>query len=134
MFRLCSINQAFGISVMVEKPATIDAYIAAQPPVTQTALRAIRAAIQRGMPNAQETIAYSIPAYRLNGRLVLYFAGWKRHCAVYPVSAPMRRALGEELAPHAAAKDSLHFPLGKPVPEPLIERIAAFRAAEGYGA
>lgn len=118
---------------MSDKPATIDAYIAAQPPQVQAPLGEIRAAIRRGMPAAQETIGYGIPAYRLNGRLVLYFAGWKKHCAVYPVSQAMRDALGEALAPYAAKTDSLHFKLGAPVPGALIEQIAAFRASENYG-
>lgn len=117
---------------MSEKPATIDAYIGAQPPPVRAALEDIRAAIGRGMPQAQEAIAYGIPAYRLGGRLVLYFAGWKKHCAVYPLSEAMREAFGEALAPYAAKKDSLHFKLGAPVPSGLIQQIAAFRASEDY--
>lgn len=110
----------------------VDAYIAAQPPAAQPALRAVRDAIRRAMPQAEESISYKIPTYRLAGRAVLYFAGWKRHVALYPTSTAMLAALADELAPHRAAKDSLHFPLAEPPLIALIERIAAFRAAEAY--
>lgn len=114
-------------------PASIDAYIAAQPEAARPALAAVRTAIRRGMPKATESIAYGMPAYSLNGRRVLYFAGWKAHVAVYPTSRAMEAALGDALSPHRAAKDSLHFKLNQPMPVALIERIAAYRAEEAYG-
>src|SRR5262245_15328186 len=113
-------------------PASIDGYIAAQPEAARPALEAVRAAIRRGMPRAVESIAYGMPAYSLDGKRVLYFAGWKAHIAVYPTSRAMEAALGDALAPYRAAKDSLHFKLTQPPPVGLIERIAAFRAEEDY--
>jgi uncharacterized protein YdhG (YjbR/CyaY superfamily) len=111
---------------------SVEAYIAAQPPAAQPSLRAVREAILRGMPEAEETFAYSMPAYALDGRRVLYFAGWKTHVALYPTSRAMLAAMGEELAPYRGAKDSLRFSLAEPAPAALIERIAAFRASETY--
>lgn len=112
---------------------TVDDYIAAQPEASRPALEAMRAAIRKAMPEAEEQIAYQIPAYRLGGKRVLYFAGWKKHLALYPTSKAMLAALGPELKPHRAAKDSLHFSLTQPLPVELIEKIAAFRATENYG-
>lgn len=112
---------------------TVDDYIAAQPEASRPALEAMRAAIRKAMPQAEEHIAYQIPAYRLGGRRALYFAGWKKHLALYPTSTAMLAALGPELEPHRAAKDSLHFSLAQPLPVELIEKVAAFRAAEDYG-
>jgi uncharacterized protein YdhG (YjbR/CyaY superfamily) len=111
---------------------TVDDYIAAQPEASRPRLQAIRAAIRKAMPLAEERIAYKIPAYRLDGRNLLYFAGWKNHLALYPTSTAMIAAMGDDLAPHRAAKDSLHFKHSQPLPVELIERIAAFRATEGY--
>lgn len=112
--------------------SSVEAYIAAQPPASQPLLRAVRQAIRKGMPKAEESIAYQIPAYALGGRRVLYFAGWKKHLALYPTSTAMLAAMGDELEPYRAAKDSLHFSLARPVPTELIEKIAAFRATEDY--
>ena len=114
-------------------PASIDAYIAAQPEAARLALEAVRAANRRRMPAATESIAYGMPAYSLDGKRVLYFAGWKAHIAVYPTSRAMEAVLGEAIASYRAAKDSLHFKLNQPTPVELIERIAAFRAEEDYG-
>ncbi len=115
------------------KPASVDAYIAAQPEAVRPVLSQVRAAILAGMPAATEQIAYQIPAYRLDGRLALYFAGWKKHYAVYPLSEAMRAAFASELAAYSLDKGTIRFPLDQPVPADLIARLAAFRAAENYG-
>ena len=77
-------------------------------------------------------MSYKMPTFRLDGVALLYFAAWKTHLALYPTSPAMESAFGEALAPHRAAKSSLHFKLSRPLPVELIERIAAFRAAEDY--
>jgi uncharacterized protein YdhG (YjbR/CyaY superfamily) len=112
---------------------TVDEYIASQPPKTRPVLQCVRRAILRGMPNAVEGIAYQMPAYALEGRRLLYFAGWKAHYAVYPLSTPMNATFEDELSRYVCSKGTIRFPLDGPVPEALIERLAAFRAAEPYG-
>ncbi len=64
--------------------ATIDAYIAAQPAAARSALEKMRRVIGKAIPDADEAISYGMPAYRLRGRVVVYFAGWKQHTALYP--------------------------------------------------
>ena len=59
-------------------------YIASHPPAVQRALKRVRSAIRKGMPKAEEVISYQIPAYKVDGRAVLYFAGWKAHYSLYP--------------------------------------------------
>jgi uncharacterized protein YdhG (YjbR/CyaY superfamily) len=75
-------------------------------------------------------ISYQIPAYKLPGGTVLYFAGWKQHFSLYPATGGLLRAFGDELAPYQVSKGTLRFPLSQPVPLKLIERIARFRAKE----
>jgi len=75
-------------------------------------------------------ISYQIPAYRLQGGAVLYFAGWKRHYSLYPASDRMVRAFKSELAPYKISKGTIRFPLSEPVPVKLIADIAKFRAKE----
>ncbi len=105
---------------------TADEYFAAQPEATRKILEEARAAIRKAMPEAKETISYKIPAYKIDGRAVLYLAGWKEHISIYPIGA----AFGEEIKPYIAGKGTLKFPLAKKVPITLIARIAKFRAAE----
>lgn len=109
---------------------SVDAYLAVQPEPARAALALVRQAIRRAIPSAEECISYQIPAYKLNGRAVLYFAGWKNHFSLYPASAPLLAAFPSELSRYTISKGTIRFPLAEPVPENLIERLARFRAEE----
>jgi uncharacterized protein YdhG (YjbR/CyaY superfamily) len=108
----------------------VDEYIAAQPAAGQAVLGAVRSAIRKALPKAEEVISYKMPAYKLKGAIVLYFAGWKQHYSLYPVGDRLVAVLKKELTPYKISKGTIRFPLGKPVPVKLIERIAKFRATE----
>ena len=107
---------------------SVTAYIAKQPKAVQMILRRVRGIIRKAMPGAEETISYQIPAYKLHGSVVIYFAGWKQHYSLYPATGPLVEALGDELAPYRISKGTIRFPLSEPVPGKLIERIVKFRA------
>jgi uncharacterized protein YdhG (YjbR/CyaY superfamily) len=109
---------------------SVDAYIAAQPEAVQGSLARVRSAIRKAVPGAAEEISYKIPAYKLQGAIVLYFAGWKQHYSIYPASEGVVGAFKAELEPYEVSKGTIRFPLSKPVPEKLIGRIAKFRAKE----
>ena len=112
------------------KPSTVTAYIAAQPPPVRGMLVKVRAAIRAAVPAATEDIAYGLARYKLDGTMLLYFAGWKQHYSLYPAYPSIAKALAKELAPYAVDKGTIRFPLTAPVPEALIARIAKLRAAE----
>ena len=78
---------------MAERFTLVDEYIAAQPAAAQPALRRVRAAIREALPQAQETIAYNIPAYKLEGASVVQFAASKDHYALYLVDFADRGSL-----------------------------------------
>lgn len=109
---------------------SVDEYIASQPERVQGVFKRVRSAIRKAIPGAEEVISYQIPAYKLHGRAVLYFAGWRQHYSLYPATGPIVAALQDELAPYEVAKGTIRFPLSRPVPVKLIERIARFRANE----
>ena len=109
---------------------TIAEYIAMQPPAAQIVLERVRGAIAKAVPDAEECISYQIPAFKLHGRVLLYFAGWKEHYSVYPASDAMTAAFEGELDAYRVSKGTLRFPLSEPVPTKLIGRIAKFRAEE----
>src|SRR6476620_6783416 len=93
-------------------------------------VESVRRAMLKAVPNAQEGLAYQMPAYTLNGVGMLYFAGWKSHYSLYPASDALVEAFARELAPYERSKGTLKFPLSEPVPVRLIERIAPFRARQ----
>ncbi len=109
------------------EPTSVEAYLTALPEPAQAILRQVRAALLSALPGAEEVISYQIPALRLERRVVLYFAGWKQHFSLYPVSG--LEALADELAPYVAGKGTLRFALAEPVPVALLGRIAQLRAA-----
>jgi uncharacterized protein YdhG (YjbR/CyaY superfamily) len=109
---------------------SVDDYIAPQPEAAQAVLERVRSIIRKALPAAEEAISYQIPAYKLRGQAVVYFAGWKQHYSLYPATAPLVKAFKAELAPYELSKGTIRFPLGETVPAKLIERIAKFRARE----
>jgi uncharacterized protein YdhG (YjbR/CyaY superfamily) len=109
---------------------SVDQYIAAQPGAVAAVLARVRSAIRKAMPRAEEVISYKMPAYKLHGEVVLYFAAWKRHYSLYPAGAPLVAAFKDELASYRVDKGTIRFPLAEPVPVKLIGRIAKFRAQE----
>jgi len=113
------------------RPASVDEYIAAQAPASHLPLRRVRAAIRRALPGAEEVLSYGIPAYRQAGRIVVYFAGWKAHYAIYPLTARVTAALGPALDRYdQSGRGTIRFPYEAAVPGPLIGRIAKLRAEE----
>ena len=107
---------------------TVDAYIASFPTATQRVLEDVRRAMHGAVPGAGETISYDIPTLTLEGRPVVYFAGWKRHVSVYPVpdgDAEFEAAL----APYRSGASTAKFPLTEPVPYELISQIATLLAS-----
>jgi uncharacterized protein YdhG (YjbR/CyaY superfamily) len=109
---------------------SVDEYIASQPKTAQRVLKRVRSTIRKAVPRAEETISYGIPTYKLHGRPVLYFGGWKDHYSMYPSSDQLIAVLKEQRAPYEVAKGTIRFPLSEPVPTRLIERIAKLRAKE----
>jgi len=114
---------------MAARFATVEEYIGSFPGDVQDILREVRSTIHGAVPGAGERISYGIAAFTLGGRDLVYFAGWQKHISVYPVPAG-DADLTTDLAPYLAAKGTLRFPLGKPIPYPLIGRVAAALARQ----
>ena len=107
---------------------SVDAYIAAQPDAARPVLKRLRALLRAALPKAEEVISYQIPAYKLGGRAVIYFAGWKKHYSLYPLTDDLVAALGAKIETYETRKGTIRFPLDAPIPEGLVTRIAKFRA------
>ncbi|HSU59151.1 MAG TPA: DUF1801 domain-containing protein [Bryobacteraceae bacterium] len=110
-------------------PNSVDEYIAAQPEAMQPKLEQVRTAIRRAVPEALEGIGYGMPGYKLHGKPMLYYAGFKEHYSLFAASGTFFAALKDELSGYDLRKGTIHFELAKPVPVKLIGRIAKLRAA-----
>jgi uncharacterized protein YdhG (YjbR/CyaY superfamily) len=109
---------------------SVEEYMASHPVAVRGTLELVRGAILKALPGADEVISYRMPTYKIDGELVLHFAGWKQHYSLYPVGERLITAFKDELARYKVEKSTLRFPLSEPVPVKLIERIAKFRAKE----
>ncbi|MEO7724034.1 MAG: DUF1801 domain-containing protein [Chthoniobacterales bacterium] len=92
-------------------------------------LEKIRATIRKAVPRATETISYRMPAFSLDGRMLVYFAAFKKHIGLYP---PVRdnAKLVREVAPYAGEEGNLKFHFDRPIPYPLIARIVRSKAKQ----
>ena len=108
---------------------TVDEYIRTFPADVQRILEKIRETIQKAAPEAVETISYQMPAFKLNGRILVYFAAWQNHIGFYPTPS-VTEAFKKELSPYKRAKGSVRFPIENPIPYDLVKKIVAFRMKE----
>jgi uncharacterized protein YdhG (YjbR/CyaY superfamily) len=117
------------VSIKEGKATDIDGYIAAFPKETQQKLQQVRAQIKKSAPLAVETISYGIPAFKLNGYQLVYFAGYKNHIGLYPapVTSPLFKKV---LSAYKTGKGTVQFPLDQPLPLELVAKIVIFRAHE----
>lgn len=112
-------------------PTTVDEYLATVPEARRPAVEALRRTIRAAAPEATETIAYQMPAYRSHGRQFLVsFGAYKHHNSLFPASEAVVEALGAELTPYLAGKGTIRFPADRPIPTGLVARIVAVRLAE----
>lgn len=114
--------------------ASVDAYLAAQPPAVAAAVQQVRETLREALPGAVEAISYQVPTFKLHGRNLVHYAGYPHHVGVYPVTEALAEAMGDELAPFRSGKATLRFPLDQPLPLALIRRIAQQRWKEGSAA
>ncbi|MGH9140604.1 MAG: iron chaperone [Vicinamibacterales bacterium] len=110
--------------------ASVDEYIGAQPSAARAVLERVRRIIRKAVPAAREGISYGIPTCYLHDRVVLYFAGWKQHYSIYPITKRLAAAFADELASHDVRKSTIRFSFSDPIPVQLIGRLATFRAKE----
>ena len=110
--------------------ASVGDYLAAQPKASQKLLKKVRSTIRQAVPAVKESLSYKIPTYKLDGEVMLYFAGWARHYSLYPCGPRLVAAFKKELAPYEWSKGTIRLPLSEDVPVTLIAAIARFRAKE----
>src|SRR5262245_5524880 len=114
--------------------AQVRRYVAKQPAKHRAALRTIRAIIRATAPRAVEHFSYGIPGFRLNERPLVWYAAFKQHLSLYPVTASIKRALADAIDGYQTSTGTIRLPLDEPMPAALIKRIVKMRAREARAA
>lgn len=115
---------------MAAKPNNIDEYLAGLTDDKRTALEEIRRIIRTAVPEAEECISYQLPAFRLNGKLLVAFGATKNHCAFYPCSSSTIEAHKGDLKDYDTSKGTIRFPANNPLPADLVRKLVIYRIEE----
>src|SRR5262249_55135186 len=115
---------------MPSKPKTIDEYLATLSDEKRAALEKIRKAIKAAAPKAEECMAYSLPAFRLNGKLLVCFRAAANHCAFHPMSGSVVESLKNDLKNYDTSKGTIRFDPDRPLPATLVKKLVKTRIAE----
>jgi uncharacterized protein YdhG (YjbR/CyaY superfamily) len=110
--------------------AEIDEYLRGVDEPKRRTLQALRRTILEIVPDAEQGISYRVPAFRIRGKVVAGFAAFKDHLSYLPFSGSVLGQLGDELREYTMTKSALHFPVDRPLPKQIVERLIAVRLTE----
>jgi uncharacterized protein YdhG (YjbR/CyaY superfamily) len=111
-------------------PATVDEYMAGLPAPQRAALEELRATIRAAAPDAAESIAYQMPAFRQEGKFLVSYAAFRDHYSLFPASGAVIDELDEEIRLYLSGKGTIRFPANRPIPISLVRRIVEIRVRE----
>jgi uncharacterized protein YdhG (YjbR/CyaY superfamily) len=113
-----------------QKPATVDEYLASVSPDQRALLQKLRKTIHAVAPKVEECISYGIPAFRLNGRSLVFFGAWANHCSFYPGSSTTLKNFRDDLKSFQVSKGTIRFSPDRPLPLALVKKLVKARMAE----
>ena len=113
-----------------QKPRTIDDYLAGVSPDKRALLQKLRETIHAVAPKTEECISYGIPAFRLNGRALVFFGAWANHCSFYPGSSTTLKKFRGDLKGFQITKGTIRFSPDNPLPMTLVKKVVKARIAE----
>jgi uncharacterized protein YdhG (YjbR/CyaY superfamily) len=115
--------------------SSVDDYLATLPDDRRAGVESLRRTVAAAAPEAVETIAYQMPAFRSHGgQFLVSFASYRKHYSLFPASEAVVAALGDELTPYLAGKGTIRFAADRPIPVELVARVVAVRVAENAAA
>lgn len=115
------------------RPKTIDEYLAGAKPEQRVVLEKLRRTIHAAAPGAEEYIGYGLAGFKFNGRPLVYFGAWEKHCALYAASPAIQKKFHKELQGFEQSKGTIKFTPEKPLPVALVKKLVKARLAENGG-
>jgi uncharacterized protein YdhG (YjbR/CyaY superfamily) len=111
------------------KAKTVSGYLASLSGENRAELNNLRKNIRAAAPGAEECISYQMPAFRFDGRMLVWYGAWENHCALYPGTSiePFKKALGRF---DTGSKGTIRFQADDPLPTTLVRRLVKARIAQ----
>jgi uncharacterized protein YdhG (YjbR/CyaY superfamily) len=126
-----SLHTSRGTAYVGRVPASeIDAYLATVSEPGRSTLEEMRRRILHVIPNAEQTLSYKVPAFKVDGKVVAGFAAFKNHLSYLPHSGSVLAALSDETRDYDQTKSALHFAMDVPLPQPLINLLIATKVRD----
>ena len=113
----------------IRKTSTIDGYINEFPHEIQYTLKKLRNTVKESAPGSEEIISYGMPAFKIHGKILVYFAVSKNHIGFYALPSAIIK-FKKELSSYSTSKGTIRFPLDEPIPYVLIRKIVEYRVQE----
>jgi uncharacterized protein YdhG (YjbR/CyaY superfamily) len=106
------------------------AYFASLPPAVRARMKAIRDMVRAIAPEAVEVFSYGVPGFKLDGKPLVWYAAFRQHTSLYPMTASIRKAHAAALEDYKTSTGTVQFPLDRPLPSALVKRLVKARLAE----
>ena len=117
----------------MKKYGTVEEYLADQPKDVRETLESVRRSVLAVVPDATEKIGYGMPGFYVDGHPLVYYAAFKEHCSLFPASGGVIEKLADDLQGYGLAKGTIRFPIGEPLPPPLVQKIVKAKLEELRG-
>ncbi len=117
----------------MKKYGTVEEYLADQPKDARDTLEHVRRSVLAVVPDATQKIGYGMPGFYVDGRPLVYYSAFKEHCSLFPASGAVIERLADDLEGYSLAKGTIRFPIGEPLPPPLVKKIVKAKLEELRG-
>jgi uncharacterized protein YdhG (YjbR/CyaY superfamily) len=114
----------------MKKYTTVEEYLADQPKEVRDTLQHVRESVRAAAPDATEKIGYGMPGFYVDGHPLVYYSAFKAHCSLFPASGAVIERFADELKGYGLAKGTIRFPIGEPLPRPLVKKIVKAKLEE----
>jgi len=101
-------------------------YLSRVPEPQREALERLRRTIKSIVPDAVEVISYQIPTFKRDGRMLVSYAAFKKHCSFFPGAGPIEMH-AKDLKSFQTSKGTIQFTPEHPLPTVLVKKLVKTR-------